>query len=188
MEKHFADTSRQAELWITYSGLTGKADIRHAKRKVAFSDAWQEVLLAGLPLAKKRLRSKGRSTFAVCGETSTHNLTYSAVEPRRFDALPKLLPEEKERMVGGRMKPLPEELDTNQQMRGHPLFWQEFKTSHLFSALFDDFDIGHVFDLSPGSGAAAMAAAATGIGYEGVAENEMHAQWLETLLDLYCPS
>ncbi|MCP4244556.1 MAG: hypothetical protein GY772_28780 [bacterium] len=156
--------------------------MRHAKRKVAFSDSKQEIVLAGFPFSKTRLKSKERSQFAACGETSTYNLTYSAVEPRHLDALPKLSVQEKEGIVGGHIRQMPEEI-AEATKHGQPLFWQEYKTCDIFSSLFDDFDIGHVFDLSPGTGTAAMAASLNAIGYEGVAANHEHCQWLESVLD-----
>ena len=49
--------------------------------------------------------------------------------------------------------------------------------------MFHDFDVGRVFDLSPGSGTVAVAALHNDIGYEGVGVNEAHCEWLENLLD-----
>ena len=48
--------------------------------------------------------------------------------------------------------------------------------------MFADLNIGWVFDLSPGSGTAALAAVLNEIGYEGIAANETHALWVDSIL------
>ena len=53
----------------------------------------------------------------------------------------------------------------------------------LFIAMFKDLNADHVFDVTPGSGAAATAALLTGITYEGVAMNKVHENWLNRILD-----
>ena len=45
-------------------------------------------------------------------------------------------------------------------------------------------NIGFVFDLSPGSGTAAIACATSGIGYDGVCANPKHQQWVSGLIDM----
>ena len=42
----------------------------------------------------------------------------------------------------------------------------------------------HVFDLSPGSGAAAIACIYNGITYNGVCANEFQEKWLSSILDM----
>ena len=66
---------------------------------------------------------------------------------------------------------------------GHPLFWMETKEVEMFLALFQDLGVHHIFDLTAGSGAAAMAAAILRIHYEGLAMNTEHANWLNRILD-----
>ena len=182
VEDHFCDSTRHAEIWITYSGSPQGTDLREAKRKVAFSDTKQEVLLAGFPVSKTKLKSKDRSHYTACGEHTTHHLTYSSVQPRHLDTLPRVSTADKERIVGGSLKPVAPEV-ADRVKNGQPLFWQEYKTVELWSNLFHDFDIGRVFDLSPGSGTAAVAAMHNDIGYEGVGANEAHCEWLDTLMD-----
>ena len=67
--------------------------------------------------------------------------------------------------------------------KGIPLFWQEKKEVDLWVALFKDLGATHVFDITPGHGAAACASALLDITYEGVAMNEQHATWLDNVLD-----
>ena len=52
-----------------------------------------------------------------------------------------------------------------------------------YIAFFQDSHATHVFDLTPGSGAAACAAAVLDISYEGVAMNAAHAAWLDSIMD-----
>ena len=51
----------------------------------------------------------------------------------------------------------------------HPLRWQELKSIKLWSNLFRNHDLGHVYNLTECWAAAAIAALAMGIGYEGFA-------------------
>ena len=51
-------------------------------------------------------------------------------------------------------------------------------------SVLNDFGIGYVFDLSPGSGAMAIACVRNGVAYDGVCANEEHQQWLNGLLDM----
>ncbi len=60
---------------------------------------------------------------------------------------------------------------------------QEVKDVDFFAALFVDYNIDHVWDLTIGSCSAACAAAAVGIQYEGVAMNEKHANWCQRIMD-----
>ena len=65
---------------------------------------------------------------------------------------------------------------------GDALFWQDLLTPRALAAVFADLNIGWVFDLSPGSGTAALAAVLNEIGYEGIAANETHALWVDSIL------
>jgi len=68
---------------------------------------------------------------------------------------------------------------------GHdaPLYWQEYKPAEFFRQLFDDFDIGAVFDLTPGSGACAEAAMSSGVKYACTAMHKLHTAWLGNVMD-----
>ena len=52
-----------------------------------------------------------------------------------------------------------------------------------YIAFFQDSHATHVFEATPGSGAAACAAAVLDISYEGVAMSAKHADWLDNMMD-----
>ena len=89
----------------------------------------------------------------------------------------------KEEMLGVKLPVYTDEVVAACGARGHPLFVQEVKDVDFFAALFVDYNIDHVWDLTIGSCSAACAAAALGIQYEGVAMNEQHANWCERIMD-----
>ena len=185
-DKCFPDESRGVELWITYGAKGPSADqVRGPRRKVAFSANNRETLWVGLPEAKVKVKSKSRHGFGACGEDSTHNVTYSNVPVRPLTSLPRLCKEDKEKMIGGRLaNDEGKETLKKEFAKGHPLFWQEMKPISLLSTLFEDFGACRVFDLSPGSGAAAIACVYNGIAYDGVCANTDHQRWLDNILDM----
>lgn len=184
VDLHFSDVSRHAEVWITYGG-EAPDDVRGKGRKIAFSANTKESCFACFTFSKLKMKAKDRSQYAGSGETSTHNVTYSGVDSRSFKSLPKLPLVDKEKIIGGKVGRFPEDV-AEELEDGHPLFWQEYKSCLFYAALYTDFDIGWVFDLAAGSGCAAAAALLSGVGYEGIATNESHRDWLGQLLDRYC--
>ena len=53
----------------------------------------------------------------------------------------------------------------------------------LYSTLFRDFQITHVVDMTPGSGAACLAALYSAIPYTAFCNNEAHMQWVKGLIN-----
>ena len=180
--ENYPDEGKQAELWVTYAGLTAGADPREPKRKLAFSDTCRESVLVGLPVPKTVLKAKPRPCFTACGEVSTHSQTYSAVPKRSVDTLPRLQKEEKQAMIGEQVEDLNSGL-TEAASSGHALFWNEVRSVGLLSQMLSDFGIAHVMDLSPSSGALAAAAAMNHVTYDGFCFNDTHKQWLEGIMD-----
>ena len=180
--ENYPDEGKQAELWVTYAGLTAGTDPREPKRKLAFSDKCCESVLVGLPVPKTVLKAKPRPCFTACGEVSTHSQTYSAVPKRSVDSLPRLQKEEKKAMIGEQVEDLNSGL-TEAATRGHALFWNEVRSVGLLSQMLSDFGIHHVMDLSPSSGALAAAAALNHVTYDGFCFNDSHKQWLEGIMD-----
>ena len=66
---------------------------------------------------------------------------------------------------------------------GVPLFWQERKSVDCWKALLYNHQAKAVFDLTPGSGAAARAAMELGVQYAGVTRSQDHSSWLHNILD-----
>lgn len=180
--ENYPDEGKQAELWVTYAGLTAATDPREPKRKVAFSDTCRESVLVGLPVPKTVIKAKPRPCFTACGEVSTHSQTYSAVPKRSLETLPRLQKEEKQTMIGEHVEDLNSGL-TERATTGHALFWNEVRSVGLLSQMLSDFGIAHVVDLSPSSGALAAAAAMNHVTYDGFCFNDMHKQWLEGVMD-----
>jgi len=165
-------------VWVTYD--LPENDPRAPKRKVAFSNMNREMWFVILPLQKKYFRMKTRSAGTAGGESTTHDSTYTKVPVRSLQSLPRLTLEAKKVIVGGDVA----EVAWGAAKKGHPIFWQDFKSVKLCSAVLHDFSICHVFDLSPGSGTMAMACAMDGIPYVGVCANEEHKKWVHGLLDM----
>ena len=66
--------------------------------------------------------------------------------------------------------------------RGHPLLWGEWKPVTLLSTLIRDFHVAEVVDLTPGSGAACLAALYSHVHCTGVPYNAEHEKWLLEVL------
>ena len=136
-----------------------------------------------LPVARVRMKSRSRDHFSACGESTTHALTYSPVPFRSLRRLPRLSIMDKEAITGITCPAYGEAVVKAMGTKGHPLFWTETKDVDLFMALFKDMNITDIFDLTPGSTAAACAATALGIKYEGIAISEKHANWMNNIMD-----
>ena len=120
LAEHYPDGHKQADLWITYAGMTAD-DPREPKRRVAFSDNNRETVFVGLPIAKTTMKAKQRSLFTACGEVSTYSQTYSGVQKRQLQSFPRLAPKEKESMIGKPLEELPNKL-VAAAASGHLLF------------------------------------------------------------------
>ena len=181
MDEHVADDNKLLEATIIYAPPAGK-DPRFPKRKL-FAGFENEAIRGVLPVRKIHMTTKPREHYSACGESSTHNTSYTNVPVRQFTSLPRMSVTAKEEMLGGTLPVYTDEVVAACGARGHPLFPQEVKDVDLFCGLYEDYNIDHVWDLTIGSCAAACAAAAIGIQYEGVAMNEKHANWCQRIMD-----
>ena len=181
MDEHVADENKLLENTIIYAQPSRK-DPRFQRRKI-FGGFKHESMRAVLPVHQVHMKSKPRKHYNACKESSTHNTSYTGVPVRQFQSLPRMSLQAKEEILGVTLPAYKEEVVAACGARGHPLFAQEVKDVDFFAAMFDDYNIDHVWDLSIGSCAAACAAAALGINYEGVAMNEKHASWCERIMD-----
>ena len=64
-----------------------------------------------------------------------------------------------------------------------PFSWFETKTIVFLEEFFKHVGATHIVDLTAGSGALAVAAVGANMKYLGVASNETHQQWLDSVLD-----
>ena len=177
------DEQKHLENHIMYKGIPRKDDIRFPSRKVYGALSNVETVLGVLPVARVRMQTRTRSNFSACGEKNTHTRSYSGVPWRSLSSLPRMAIDVKDG-VTGITSPVYEELVAKEtRTRGHPLFWKETLDVEWFLAFFRDAHAKHIFDASPGSGAAACAAAILDIPYEGIAMSSKHAAWLDNIMD-----
>jgi hypothetical protein len=181
MDDAVADDNKLLEATIIYAPPSCK-DPRFPKRKL-FAGFENETIRGVLPVHKIHMASKPREHYSACGESSTHNTSYTNVPVRRFTSLPRMSVTDKEEMLGAKLPVYTDDVVAACGARGHPLFAQEVKDVDFFCALYEDYNIDHVWDLTIGSCSAACAAAAIGIQYEGVAMNEKHANWCQRIMD-----
>ena len=174
------------ELWVLYDMETSlHTDVRNPKRKLAWSSSNMETLFALLPHAHKGQRAVvPRDLFTKSGESTNFSRSYSGVPFRNLKEIPRLTPEAKGKILGvaavGAFEK--ERVQKEADARGHPLFWGEWKPVTLFSTLYRDFQVADIVDLTPGSGAACIAALYTSIPYHAICQNEPHRQWLQGLI------
>ena len=175
------------ELWVLYNMETSlSTDVRNPKRKVAWSSANMETLFALLPaVAKGQRKMVARDLFTKSGESTNFSRSYSGVPFRNLLEIPRLTEEGKKQIMGQAAVGAftKERVKREVEAKGHPLFWAEWKPVNLFSTLFRDFGITHVVDMTPGSGAACLAALYSEIPYTAFCHNEAHMQWLKGLIN-----
>lgn len=101
------ESSCVVELFLLYDlPNVHKADPRFTKsRRIAFASRAVEQCILWLPSPKKQvLKVQPRTHFTKVGETSTHDCTYSGVDVRSFDQLPKMTVEDKSGIIGKELK------------------------------------------------------------------------------------
>ena len=114
--------------------------------------------------------------FNKLGEATTHDTTYSGVEPLARGAAPKMHAGDKQAILdpaAARDAPVPSWKVYDGTM-GLPLFWQERKPKTFWVQLLKDLKAKAVFDATPGSGQLARACLEVGVTYTGVAKNPKH--------------
>ena len=66
--------------------------------------------------------------------------------------------------------------------KGHPFSYNEVKPISFLQTIMSDHKVTHIVDFTPGSGALAVAASGA-MEYEGVAANDAHRDWLDSIVD-----
>jgi hypothetical protein len=105
------------------------------------------------------------------------------VQWRSLSNLPRMAMDVKDGVTGITSPVFADVVMQETRTKGHPLFWAETLDVEWYLAFFQDSHASRIFDLSPGSGAAACAAALMDIPYEGVAMGPKHAAWLDNIMD-----
>ena len=177
------DEQKHLETHILFKGHPPKGDLRFQSRKVYGGLDNVETVVGVLPVSRVRMRTRARLNFSACGEKTTHTRSYSGVPWRPLSGLPRMLPNVKEGVTGITLPAFDKVVEAETRVRGQPLFWKEMLDVEFWLAFFRDTYTTHVFDTSPGSTAAACAAAILDIHYEGVAMSQKHATWLDNIMD-----
>jgi len=179
MEKLTETCRHQTEIFLIYSPT------HRLGRRVAWSGYNCEVCLASFPICKTMLAARERGgTFNAAGEVSTHDTTYSGVQPVPWAALPLLSVADKAKLLA-----VPQESVEQPKQGvfdpagGIPLFWQERKPTSFWKKLYGDLQARCVVDLTPGGGLAARAALDVGLPYLGFTRTAEHGQWLGQVCD-----
>ena len=169
----------QTEIFMVYSPT------HRLGRRVAWSGNNCEVCLASLPVSKTRLAAKDREgTFNAAGESSTHDTSYTGVQPVPWAGLPLLSIADKAKLLEQPQEHVGQpKQGVFDAAGGIPLFWQDRKPVSLWKKLFDDVQARCVVDLTPGAGLAARAALDRGIPYLGITRTLAHGQWLGSVCD-----
>ena len=174
------------ELWVVYNmETTLHKDVRNPKRKTAWSGANMEVLFVIKQKKSRKQRSLvARDMFTNCGESTNFSRSYTGVPYRNLVEIPRLTADAKQKITGvsavGDIQRLRVTKEVNE--KGHPLLWSEWKPVTLYSTLYRDFQVADVVDLTPGSGAACLAALYSSIPYIGLCSSQGHQKWLQDLL------
>jgi hypothetical protein len=183
-EKLAASGAHQvAECWYVYVVPEKKADPRVPGRQTSFNSNNTEVAMCSL---QKRGVTKvtARAEYNVCGESSTSSTTYTGVPMRQFRELPRMDYDTKSTILGvtaSGVNPR-KRMQKDTEKHGHPFSHFEVKPIGLWQRLSEHFGITHIVDFTPGS--AALAIAASGAAeYDGIAVNDAHRDWLDSICD-----
>ena len=166
-ESSCKDSQRHIQGSILYKPPAA-SDPRFPGRKLAYSANYREEYVGILPVGRSRFKAKPRDHFTACGEKTSHEPNYTGVALRSLWRAPKLTRPDKQKLTGVAGPLWPDEVFT-MFPTGEPLFWLEMKDVLFWVALFKDLSVSHIFDLTPGSGAAAIAAMMLRLKYDGCA-------------------
>ena len=179
------DSHQLVECWCVYVPPTRTQDPRAAARSPSYTSNTREVAYFSMPMKGKR-NVMPRSLFNACGESSSEATTYTGIAMRRFSELPRMNRETKSSILGApacaSLGPGQSRLQAEIDEKGHPFSYAEVKPITLWQDVVAHLGITHIVDLTPGSGA--FAVAATGLAqYEGIAANDAHRDWLDSIVD-----
>ena len=181
-EKMEAGGKSTEEIFIFYASEDGAGG-----NKIFMGARMHEVAYVRLPCQRQRMPVQPRSDpFLPKGAGSTHCPTFVNVALPAVTSLPRISAVDKATMLGSNGAEAPTTgaaCPSKWDLGGVPLFWRESKTTELWKAVLDLFNIKTIVDLTPGSGALAVAAMSRGLKYTGFVEEPKHLAWLQNILD-----
>ena len=173
------------EVWFVFVQPPKNKDPRAPGRSVSFACNNKEAALFSWPTGRTKDKVIHRAAFNTCGEVSTTSTTYTGIQMRRFSELPRLEYDTKTSILGAAAsgavighKRIQADIDA----KGHPFSWAETKPLPLWERMCEHHNLTHVVDFTPGSAALAVAASGA-VQYEGIAANEEHQRWMDSILD-----
>ena len=165
------------------------APTKRLGRKVSFASDSKETCFLGLPCSRTQLALQRRQCFNTLGEATPHDATYIGVVPLPWGAAPKMHPGDKQAIMDDHPAAARDVPVLNWKVydstMGLPFFWQERKPKTFWVLLLRDLRAKVVFDATPGSGLLARACLELGLAYTGVAKNQQHSKFLNSVLDRY---
>ena len=183
------DSHQLVECWCVYVPPTRTQDPRAAARSPSYTSNTREVAYFSMPMKGKR-NVMPRSLFNACGESSSEATTYTGIDMRRLSELPRMNHETKSSILGApacaSLGPGQSRLQAEIDEKGHPFSHSEVKPVALWQSIVEHFGITRIIvDLTPGSGA--LAVAATGAAqYEGIAADGAHRDWFDSIVVERC--
>ncbi|CAK0877496.1 unnamed protein product, partial [Prorocentrum cordatum] len=154
-------TRAHVECWFVHEEPAKKVDPRSAARASNYTKNNRETAIFSMPLKSPPRKVLHRAEFNAGGESSTAGTSYSGIPMRRFSELPRM-----------------GDIDS----KGHPFSHAEVKPFSLWQTLVEHHKVTRVVDFTPGSGALAVAASGA-IECEGIAANDAHRDWLDSIVD-----
>ena len=150
------------EAWIVYKPT------KRLGRRVAYSADNKESICISMPLSRTQLYSAGVET--------THETAYTGVDPVPWEALPLLLPANREKIMGYEavVPPSTASQKVFDTSLGLPLFWNERRGAAIWTQLMKDIQATAIFDLTLASGQCAGAAMEAGIQHSCIARCAEH--------------
>ncbi|CAK0876398.1 unnamed protein product, partial [Prorocentrum cordatum] len=178
-------TRAHVECWFVHE-QQAKVDPRSAARASSYTKNNRETAIFSMPLRGPPQKVLHRAEFNACGGSSTADTSCSGIPMRRFSELLRMDHEAKMSILGaasrasvnGKQPRLQGDIDS----KGHPFSHAEVKPPSLWQTLVEHRKVTHVVDFAPGSGALAVAASGA-IEYEGIAVNDAHRGWLDSIVD-----
>ena len=149
--------------------------------KLAWSGVHKETRFVSLPMASKGQRKcASREVFTKCGESTNYSRSYTEIESRTLEEIPRLTVEDKSKILGSAAIGafVRDRAAKYVEAKGHPLFWSERKPISLYTALCRDFEVTYVVDLGMGSGVAGIGALYQQCSCIGSCYTDQHNVWV----------